>query len=306
MNFDEDNEPLAQPPADAGAEIYSVGTSTENLIAPLDPVPTPHQSGGSAFDPSVPEDLRVPWGWLELLLFAVLAIGGAFLISVLLVMVFAAFGVHLSQLQNSESEQGIYAIVSQVVLFFVLLGYLAAQMRLRFRMPFWRTIGWRPLEADRLQRAIAYLGFIMGGFLLALAVQIASARFGTKAKLPMEALFQDRRTALLILLMAVFVAPVIEETIFRGYIYPVVARRFGVGVGIVATGTLFGLLHAPQLWTGWVQIALLVVVGIVFTYARAVRKTVLASYLLHVSYNFFVSVAFLIGSHWLTVLTPGS
>jgi membrane protease YdiL (CAAX protease family) len=106
--------------------------------------------------------------------------------------------------------------------------------------------------------------------------------------------------------MAVLVAPVIEETIFRGYIYPVVARSFGVGAGILATGTLFGLLHAPQLWGGWMQIALLVIVGIVFTYVRAVTKTVLASYLFHVSYNSFVSLAFLIGTHGLRVLNSGS
>ena len=52
-------------------------------------------------------------------------------------------------------------------------------------------------------------------------------------------------------------------------------------------------------------IALLVIVGIVFTCARAITKTVLASYLLHVSYNFSVSFAFLLGSHWLRLVSPG-
>ena len=109
---------------------------------------------------------------------------------------------------------------------------------------------------------------------------------------------------MLILLLAVLLAPFVEETIFRGYIFPVVARSFGRGVGVVATGILFGLLHAAQLWGGWTEIGLLIFVGIVFTYARAVEATVLASYLLHVSYNFAVSLAFLIGSHWLRVLPP--
>ena len=52
--------------------------------------------------------------------------------------------------------------------------------------------------------------------------------------------------------MGVLLAPVLEETIFRGYIYPVVARSFGINAGILVTGTLFGLLHASQLWGGWV------------------------------------------------------
>jgi uncharacterized protein len=190
-------------------------------------------------------------------------------------------------------------------LFLLLLGYLTAQIRGSFGAPFWRTIGWHTLEPGQVPRALRYFGFVAGGFLIAALVQLASIAFASKAKVPMQELFRDRRTAILLLLMAVFVAPVIEETIFRGYIYPVVARSWGMVTGVLATGILFGLLHAPQLWGGWVQIALLVIVGIVFTYVRAAVRTVLASYLLHVSYNFFVSFSFLLGSHWLRLISPG-
>jgi hypothetical protein len=37
-------------------------------------------------------------------------------------------------------------------------------------------------------------------------------------------------------------------------------------------------------------------VGIIFTWARAVTKTVVASYLLHLSYNSFLFFAFLVTS----------
>ena len=107
------------------------------------------------------------------------------------------------------------------------------------------------------------------------------------------------------MLMGVLIAPLVEETIFRGYVYPVVARSFGIRAGIVITGTMFGLLHAPQLWGGWGQIALLILVGIMFTAARAVSRTVLASYLLHVSYNSFLFIAFLVASHGLRHLPVG-
>ncbi len=89
-----------------------------------------------------------------------------------------------------------------------------------------------------------------------------------------------------------------EETIFRGYIYPVVARTYGMAVGVFGTGILFGLMHAAQLWGGWLQIGEIVIVGIVLTYARAVTRTVLASFLLHVSYNFFVSFGLVVLAPW--------
>ncbi len=253
---------------------------------------------------AIPPDLDVPWSWSELLIFVVIAIAATFLVSIVVVLLFSALGVHLSDLRHFASEQSLYAIVSQAIIFFALLSYLAAQMRLRFGMPFWRTIGWRALTVKSVPVGLQVFGYIGGGLLLTVIVQLVSIRFGSKAKLPVEQLFQGRLSAILILLMAVLIAPVVEETIFRGYIYPVIARRFGLAAGVIATGTLFGLMHAPQLWGGWVQIASLIFVGIVLTYARAAKKTVVASYLLHMSYNFFISLFFLIGSHWLRVLTP--
>jgi membrane protease YdiL (CAAX protease family) len=105
--------------------------------------------------------------------------------------------------------------------------------------------------------------------------------------------------------LGILVAPLVEETIFRGYIYPVVARKFGVTIGVLATGALFGILHAAQLWGGWGQIALLVVVGIVLTYVRARTGTVLASYLFHLGYNTILFVGFYFATGGLRHL-PGS
>jgi uncharacterized protein len=274
------------------------------LPEPAQSAPAGREFSGAA-NLALPPDLRAPWGWLDLLILAVLAKVGSFLLKLLLAMVFAAFGIRPAQLHASPSATGLFTILLQALLSVFLLGYLAAQIRSSFAAPFWRTIGWRALEPGQVPRALRYFGFIAGGFLLAAMVELASVAFGNNAKVPIQALFEDRRTAILLLLMAVLVAPVIEETVFRGYVYPVITRSWGVAAGVLVTGMLFGLLHAPQLWGGWVQIALLVVVGIVFTYARAVTRTVLSSYLLHVSYNFFVSFAFLLGSHWLRLVSPG-
>ena len=97
--------------------------------------------------------------------------------------------------------------------------------------------------------------------------------------------------------MAVLIAPLVEETLFRGYLYPVIARSFGIGAGVIVTGMIFGLLHAGQLLGGWWQIALMVTVGIVFTLARALSRTVVASYVLHISYNSLQVIALLIDTH---------
>jgi len=249
--------------------------------------------------PQFSEDLRVPWGWLDLFLLVGFALVGAFLVSIFLVGVFATFGFTPSTLQNSTIDKSFFLIANQALISLGLLAYLAVQIRVRFHSPFWRTIGWRPLETGALPRPLVYLSLIFGGFSISLVVQFASAALQTKAKLPIQEYFQDTHSALLLMLMSILLAPLVEETIFRGYVYPVLARSLGVGTGVVITGTLFGLVHAPQLWGGWGQILLLIGVGIIFTAARAFSRTVVVSYLLHFSYNSFLLISFLIASHGL-------
>jgi uncharacterized protein len=231
------------------------------------------------------EDLRVPWDWVDVVLLAVIAIIGTWVIAILMVRVLAVLGVTRAHLNKSPGLLSVVAVVAQIVLDLGLLAYLATQIRLRFHLPFWRTIGWRPLRTGAMRRGLAYAGLIFGGFALAEGVALAEPLFPPKHPLPLQTMLQDPRAALLFMLTAVLVAPVVEETIFRGYLYPVAARGWGVAAGVVITGVVFGLLHAGQLWGGLWQITLLVIVGIVFTMARAATRTVVASYLLHVSYN---------------------
>ena len=264
MNFDENNLPGTQGPH-------------------------PFPSGAKS---PVPEDIRVPWGWFDLLTFVLFSILGA----VLLLLLFLVFA-RGSELLGSGSAR--INIVFQVVLDLLCLGYLAAQMRLRFRAPFWRTVGWRPIETVRIPRGWMCLSLVAAGLVLDVVVTLASSISPPKKALPIDAMFQDRLSALLFMLVAVVAAPLIEETVFRGYIYPVLARSWGMASGVLVTGMLFGGAHAPQLWKAWWQIAALVFVGIVLTLVRATTRTVVASFIVHTSYNSFQVIAILIGTHGL-------
>jgi membrane protease YdiL (CAAX protease family) len=230
-------------------------------------------------------------------LLAVVAIGGTLLYGVAIVLVLAAIGINPSHVQKSTTESGMVAVVAQILADLSVMAYLAVQARVRFRALFWNLLGWRKLETGGLPRGLVYGGFILGGFFLAILVTLLDSAFPTKQPLPIQALLDDHRTAILFMLTAVLVAPLVEETIFRGYIYPVCVRSFGMGWGILATGTMFGLLHSVQLWGGWWQIGFLILVGIVLTAARAATGTVVASFLVHVSYNALPVIAYVVATH---------
>lgn len=305
MNSDENNSPLLDSalPHDSAAHVDSA-----RGVAPVDApiVDTAHAAATSApFEnlpaplTSVTDDISVPWGWTDLFLFLVLGIAGFFLISLFVGLALAMSGADFHQIQKSPTDINLLSILIQVLLDLGLLTYLAAQMRLRFHSPFWRTIGWRKLDTIRISPSVYYVGLVLSGLFLSIIVALGSALFPPKKDLPIQALFQDRYATLLFMLLAVLLAPLVEETIFRGYIYPVIARSFGKVWGILATGALFGLLHASQLWGGWSQIALLVFVGIVLTLARAVSRSVMASFVVHTSYNSLQVIGLLIATHGL-------
>ncbi|MFZ0736482.1 MAG: CPBP family intramembrane glutamic endopeptidase [Candidatus Acidiferrales bacterium] len=246
-----------------------------------------------------PEDLRAPWGWADLLAFVLVTLGLYFGVSVAMFVAFFATGKSAAQVQNSPQSLAILAIISTLVVAAGQFGYLYVRTRLTSRQPFWQALGWRSFRSLGLRTRLMALICILGGFAFALLIGFVSDAIGQKHGIPMETFFQDRRSALMLMILGITLAPIVEETVFRGFMYPVAARTLGIPGGVVATGVLFGLLHAPQLWGAWAQIGLLVVVGIVFTYVRARSHTVLASYLLHISYNSYLFAAFVVVTHGL-------
>lgn len=295
MTADSDNLLPPEPPEPVEPVPQSIEPApfADSLHAEQAP---PMDESSSVPERALPDDLRVPWDWLDIAALIGLAIVGIGVVGLLITLALRLAGVSSALVRKSPDAMSVIAVEAQVILDLGLLAYLAAQMRLRFHLPFWRTIGWRPIETRSSPRTLPYLALALGGFLLAAIVAFAEALFPPKHPLPIQAMTQNPHAALLFMLTAVLVAPVVEETVFRGYLYPVAARSFGVGPSVVITGTLFGLLHAAQLWGGWWQITLLVMVGIVFTIVRAATRTVVASYVLHASYNALPVIVALLSS----------
>jgi uncharacterized protein len=252
----------------------------------------------------LPPTLRVPWGWLDLFLIVVLSFVAVMVLVFGGSIIYAALG-HDPRSLNPASPAMLYiAVILQGILDAGVLVLMLALVRFRYHRPAWAALGWRRLPDTQMSRGAGVLALIASGVVLSFVVAAASQLFPPKKELPVEQILQDHRTAILFMLMAVLIAPVVEETFFRGFLYPVAARSFGVPAGIIVTGTLFGLLHASQLSGGPWLIFLIVVVGIVFTWIRVKADTVLASFIVHTAYNGVQVVGLLIATHGLTKVLP--
>jgi membrane protease YdiL (CAAX protease family) len=200
------------------------------------------------------------------------------------------------------------SVIAQALATLAMLGYFWLMVRLRKAGQFWQAMGWRPFQTDLAQpqwlRVCIQFGLGIG---LAIAVTpISMGLSRNHAPLPIEKMIQTRETYLLFMVYGILIAPLVEETFFRGFLYPLFARRFGVLAGILTSGILFGLLHASQLWGGWGQIALILGVGLLFSWVRARSGTVLASFLLHFAYNSTLFALDEIASHFLQKTAHGS
>lgn len=253
---------------------------------------------------NVPEDIRVPWGWLELGLFLVFA-----LVSILAVYataniyLLARYHMNFDQLQKFLSTNAPFTIGSEVIWSLLLLGFLILMIRFYHGQRFWSSIGWRRLRLAGSPGTAALL-CIVAGIGLAMVVAIASPFVSTNSHVPMQDFFASRSDVLWLMCYGILFAPFWEETLFRGFLYPVLARQWGIPIGIFVTGLLFGAMHAAQLWGGWGQIALLTFVGIVLTWVRARAGTVAASFLVHITYNSILFAGFFVGTRGLQHLPP--
>ena len=280
-----------------------------SLFGELEPIPpaAPESPPPPIWEPPAPiiaEDLNVPWRAVDVLVLIILTVVWTLFLGFALFFLAALVGVTPAVIQSSVRDQSIISIIAQALADLSVLAYLAVHIRSSYRLPFWRTIGWRKLSLPAIPAPLVGFALFLAGAAISFLVDAASSLHLPGKPLPMEAVFQDRVSSLLFLLMAVLLAPVMEETVFRGYIYPVAARSWGLPAGILFTGALFGLLHGFQLGGAWWQISLLVAVGATFTWVRAATKTVVASYLLHLGYNSFLFAAFLVSTHFLRTMPP--
>ena len=245
----------------------------------------------------LPEDLRVSWSWPHLIIFIFFGFASLMLVQLGFVFYVSA-NRHLSAVQVQRVfENSPQLLVETNVLWYALLFlFLYVTLAVLRDVPFWRSLGWRKLNANPTAGTTSGWMYFFSGCGLAIFVALASYNMKDTDHLPIQEIFKNRSGAMLLMAMAVLVAPLVEETVFRGYLYPLFAKSLGVLPGILITGVLFGLMHGSQLGWTWRLVLLLTLVGVIFTFARARTGTVLASFLLHLGYNSMIALTSVIAT----------
>ena len=164
-------------------------------------------------------------------------------------------------------------------------GDLGTDVGVRVR---WADLGWGPL---------IWLSAWVGG--IAAAIVVLALRVPIKSNTEgIDRYTGDRGVLIAFLIVAVLVAPVVEELMFRGVVMRGLASIAPVWLAVVGQGAFFGAAHADPV-RGWGNAGLILVlgaVGAVFGAAAFLLRRIGPTIIAHALYNAAVMVIVLLVS----------
>jgi membrane protease YdiL (CAAX protease family) len=239
-----------------------------------DPFPPP---GFAPAQPAPKADENPVWSGWDVLQIAGLTVLLAFFLVPLLIFFGANRFVYPHESWLEVTQKPVLALLSQILGYIPVALYMVLLIQGKYHRSFWHAIRWNwpgILGVSMLGVGVLMLGFdLLGKFL------------PMPKNTPFEQFFARPSDAYLTVALAVSLGPLMEELFFRGFLYPVVARRLGAVWGILLTALPFGLIHFFQYGRSWGAVLIIFLVGVVLTTVRAVTKSVASSFLAHVGYN---------------------
>ncbi len=191
------NNPL--PPLPADEPVIVVGPPAEPPQIPINP---------HAENP--------PWTGLDLLLMVLLLIASLFVFTGTLIGIGTLF-LHRSVEQLATNT--LVIIPAMGLSYLLVMLFMRARLARAYNVQFWQAVNWR------WPRGNSWLGFlVVGGFTAVTLGVLASKLLPMPKSLPVDRYFGDRQSAYLMVIFGVAVAPLVEELLFRGFLYPVLDR----------------------------------------------------------------------------------
>ena len=160
-----------------------------------------------------------------------------------------------------------------------MLFFIYRTITVRYRSPLWSSLKWREPTGPPARL------FLVLGALLALVMGSLSIRIPGIEDLPVSGLLRHAETAVFLGATAIAVAPLVEEVVLRGFVFPVLDRRWGSVAAVLLTMLIFTSLHVTQLWRSWMAVSLILLVGLALSLVRALTGALLPAFLLHLAYN---------------------
>jgi uncharacterized protein len=261
--------------------------------------PDPMISGGDApnFIPTPPPVEDPVWSGWDVLLVTFLTLVAMVILPIGAGLVAHAFFYPHTGVIELLQGQPTLLLISQLLIDAAWAILIFLLIEGKYHTHFWQAIHWNwPKTAWVMLGlgAVTFIGLAMLGNLLPMPKET-----------PFDKLFDRTRDAYLLSIFAVTLGPFVEELFFRGFLYPVLARRWGVAWGIILAALPFALLHLQQYGFSVGIIIIIFAVGVVCGIVRATTKSLGASFLVHAGYNGAQMLIAVVFTHGFTRMPKG-
>jgi hypothetical protein len=89
--------------------------------------------------------------------------------------------------------------------------------------------------------------------------------------------------------LVIFAAALLEEIVFRGVLFGIIERHFGMWVALLAPSVLFSVLHLfNDHWAGWLGVVSVVLLGIMWSLVYFLTRNLWAAAANHALWNFTI------------------
>lgn len=203
-------------------------------------------------------------------------------LAILLILVIQTFAFFVAGGENApERDEALAALIATLVLDVAALVVLPYYL-LGGRRAVWGVLGVRRPSLPTLGWAFAGLGLAWAGLLVyLLAVDVLGIdELEPVSTIDDDVIYDHVHLVVLVVILAVLVAPFTEELFYRGFLFGGLARQWGVVWGGVASGALFAVAHLDP-----GSIVPFAIIGVVFAFVYYRSRSLFASVGAHMMFN---------------------
>ena len=168
-------------------------------------------------------------------------------------------------LSRSELENPRLGLQFALIVSLILALYLV--LKLRHRRPVLRPLGW-----VWPRTAYVIVAPLLGVLLAAGVAFYLRVRGQSAPTIPLVE----------IVVLGLVLGPILEESLFRGCLLPIVAHTVGKNFAVVLTALLFALFHSPANLAHWASFT---GTGVAYGWIRVTSRSSTAPALAHATYN---------------------
>jgi membrane protease YdiL (CAAX protease family) len=152
---------------------------------------------------------------------------------------------------------------------------------------FFETIGWRWGKVGPGASVLLTVAFLS---LAAIVATVAPPEDNDFLKILRSSQF----ALVAVAFVAVVSAPIVEEVVYRGILFPALKKSHGTFFSILAVTALFALVHVPQYWPSYTTIGIILSLSLFLTIIRNWTDSLLPCFAIHLIFNSLQVVSLLI------------